>query len=184
MDITGLLRKAGSGDEEAQQKIMPALYTELKKLAAGHLKNDWPVTLSATGLVHEAYLRMAGSVSPDFENRSHFFGIASRIMRNVLVDMVRHDKAQKRGSGLVVHLEDFGDVGAKRPEHLLDLDDALRRLAESHPRPAEVIEMRFFGGMTVEECAVALGVSAVTVRRQLRFGQAWLQRELEKKSEG
>jgi len=180
MDITGLLRKAGSGDAEAQEQIMPALYKELKKLAAGHLKNDWSVTLSATGLVHEAYLRMAGSVNQDFENRSHFFGIASRIMRNVLVDMVRHNKAQKRGSGLVVQLEDFGDVGTKRPDHLLELDDALKRLASSHPRAAELIEMRFFGGMSVEECATALSISAITVRRQLRFGQAWLQRELEK----
>ena len=101
-------------------------------------------------------------------------------MRNVLVDMVRHNKAQKRGGGLTVHLEDFGDVGQKRPDHLLDLDDALNRLAQAHPRPAEVIEMRFFGGMSVEECAAALGISAVTVRRQLRFAQAWLQRELEK----
>ncbi len=180
MDITGLLRKAGSGDTGAQQELMPALYSELKKLAAGHLKNDWSVTLSATGLVHEAYLRMAGSLNQDFENRSHFFGIASRVMRNVLVDLVRFNKAQKRGGGLVVQLEDYGDVGAKRPDHLLDLDNALKRLADSHPRAAELIEMRFFAGMSVEECATALRISGVTVRRQLRFGQAWLQRELEK----
>lgn len=182
MDITVLLEKASAGDSAAQQQLMPVLYAELKKLAAGHLRSEWSVTLSATGLVHEAYLRMADSGLHTFESRAHFYGMASRIMRNVLVDMVRSAKAEKRGRGLTVYLEDCGEIGESGPEMLLELNDALDRLTVEHVRAAHVIEMRYFAGMTVEESAAALSLSTATVQRELRFAQAWLHRELSGKT--
>lgn len=178
MDITVLLRKAGEGDADARQQLIPILYAELKKLAAGHLRGGWSVTLSATGLVHEAYLRMAGAEGTAFESRSHFFAMASRVMRNVLVDMVRYTKAEKRAKALTVHLEDCGDIGSGASDILLELNDALDRFALEHSRAAQIIEMRYFAGMTVEESAAALSISPATVHRELRFAQAWLHREL------
>lgn len=184
MDITVMLQRAGAGDAEARQQLMPVLYGELKKLAAGHLRGDWSVTLSATGLVHEAYLRMAGSGNQAFESRAHFFAMASRIMRNVLVDMVRYEKAEKRSKGMTVHLEDCGDIGNGGEDMLLELNGALDRLETEYGRAAKVVEMRYFGGMTVEESAAALAVSPATVQRELRFAQAWLHRELAGNSTG
>ncbi|MBL8219540.1 MAG: sigma-70 family RNA polymerase sigma factor [Bryobacterales bacterium] len=177
MDITVLLQKAGEGDADARQQLMPVLYAELKKLAAGHLRGDWAVTLSATGLVHEAYLRMA-TADAAFQSRAHFFAMASRVMRNVLVDMVRYSKADKRAKGLTVQLEDCGDIGDTGSQMLLELNEALDRLAAEHERAAQVVEMRYFAGMTVEESAAALSISPATVHRELRFAQAWLHREL------
>ncbi|MBL8173295.1 MAG: sigma-70 family RNA polymerase sigma factor [Bryobacterales bacterium] len=178
MDITVLLKKAGEGDSEARRELMPLLYAELKKLASGHLRHDWSLTLSATALVHEAYLRMASAEGAAFQSRSHFFAMASRVMRNVLVDMVRYAKAEKRAQALTVHLEDCGDIGQPGNDILLELNDALDRLAAEHERAAQVIEMRYFGGMTVDESAAALSISPATVHRELRFAQAWLHREL------
>ena len=178
MDITELLRRAGGGDAAAEQELIPLVYGELKRLASGHLKRDWNITLNATALVHEAFLRMAVSGQPKFEDRSHFFGIASRVMRNVLVDLVRRAQAQKRARSLTVHLEDLGEVGVEREGILLDLDYALNRLEEQHSREAKVVEMRFFTGMSLEDISAALSISVSTAQRDLRFAQAWLHREL------
>ena len=178
MDITELLRRAGTGDAEAEQELIPLVYRELKRLASGHLKREWNITLNATALVHEAFLRMAISGHPKFEDRTHFFGLASRVMRNVLVDLVRQDRAQKRDGSLTVHLEDLGELGGARAGILLDLDHALNRLEEQHPREAKVIEMRYFAGMSLEESSAALALSVSTVQRDLRFAEAWLHREL------
>lgn len=179
MEITELLRKAGSGDADAEEKLIPLVYSELKRLAAGHLRGQWNVTLNPTGLVHEAFLRVAVLKDPRFENRAHFFGIASRIMRNVLVDLIRHTNTKKRGGGmLTIQLEDLPELGDSRSKDVLRLDDALTRLAEEYPRQASAIEMRFFGGMSVLEMASALEVSEATVKRDIRFAQAWLKREM------
>ncbi|MCC6539947.1 MAG: sigma-70 family RNA polymerase sigma factor [Bryobacterales bacterium] len=178
-DLTALINRAGAGDAEAEQQLMPLLYGELKRLASSHLRSKWNVTLSATGLVHEAFLRVAVLKDPQFANRAHFFGIASRIMRNVLVEMIRKANASKRGGGaLTIQLDDAGDAGARRPADLLRLDDALSALAELHPRQAQTIEMKYFGGMTVAEIAEFLQVSESTVDRDLRFAEAWLRRQL------
>lgn len=177
MEITALIQKAGTGDPEAAKQLAPFVYQELKKLAAGHLKN-WNSTVNATALVHEAYLRMAVANPARFEDRAHFFGIASRVMRNVLVDMVRHAKAQKRGPGLTIRLEDIGDIGDTASDQLLELDQALDRLAVEYPRIAQLVEMRFFAGMTVQEASTALSISTATATRDLRFANAWLRREL------
>jgi RNA polymerase sigma factor (TIGR02999 family) len=179
MDITELLHRASSGDAEAEHELIPLVYRELKRLASGHLKRDWNTTLNATALVHEAFLRMAVSNQPKFEDRTHFFGIASRVMRNVLVDLVRQTRALKRGgAALTVHLEDLGDFGTAPEGILLDLDRALDRLAESYAREAKIIEMRYFAGMSLEEISVSLSISVSTAQRDLRFAQAWLHREL------
>jgi RNA polymerase sigma factor (TIGR02999 family) len=178
MDITELLHRAERGDAEAEQELIPLVYGELKRLASGHLKRGWNMTLNATGLVHEAFLRMAVSPQPKFEDRAHFFGIASRLMRNVLVDLARQARAQKRGGSLTVHLEDLGELGGQREGMLLDLDHALNRLEEQHPREAKIVEMRYFAGMSLEETSAALSVSVSTAQRDLRFARAWLHREL------
>lgn len=179
MDITELLRKAGDGDEAARREAFPLVYGELKRLAGGHLRERRDVTLSATALVHEAYLRLAGQTPPKFENRVHFFGIASRTMRNVLVDLIRQRKAQKRGGeGLTIQLVDAGELKDPRSNDILLLDDALGKLAADYPRQAKMVEMKYFGGMTGAEIAEFLELSEATVRRDIRFAQAWLRREL------
>lgn len=134
--------------------------------------------MQATALVHEAYLRIAGSPLPAYENRSHFYGIAARVMRQVLVDMARARSAEKRGPGLEVTLPDLDILGASTQNEFLALNDALDRLAALQPRKAHLIELRFFGGMTAEESAEALALPVHTVRRELRVAQAWLRREL------
>src|SRR5436305_9730877 len=111
MDFTTLLRRIGTGDSEAERELIPLVYGELKRLAAHHLKARQNITLNTTALVHEAYMRMAASPAPEFADRAHFFGIASRVMRNVLVDVIRSAQAEKRGAACTVHIEDIGDLG-------------------------------------------------------------------------
>lgn len=179
MEITELLRKAGYGDEDAGQQLFPLVYGELKRLAAGHLRGQWNVTMSATALVHEAFLRVADLKGRKFNDRAHFFGIASRLMRNVLVDLVRQTNAKKRGGvGTTVQLDEAGELRDPRSKDVLLLDEALSKLAGEHPRQAKIIEMRYFGGMTAAEMAAFLGISETTIRRDVRFAQAWLRREL------
>lgn len=179
VEITDLLRRAHHGDSEALNSVIPLVYTELRHLAANYLRREQgPVTIQATALVHEAYLRIAGSPLPAYENRSHFYGIAARVMRQVLIDMARARSAEKRGPGLVVPLADMQEFGAPKDDAFLALNDALDRLAALHPRKAHLIELRFFGGFTAEESAEALAIPAHTVRRELRLAQAWLHREL------
>lgn len=178
MGITELLRKAHSGDRQAMDEVVPLVYAELKKLAAGHLRKEHAVTLETTALVHEAYIRLAGSAQPNYENRAHFFGIASRLMRQILVDAARARHAQRRDVRLEVPIAEISETGAQPGEPVLLVDEALRRLAESDPRRAQMIEMRFFGGMKAEETAEALGLPVQEVRRELRLAQAWLAKEM------
>lgn len=159
--------------------VIPLVYEELKKLAASHLKRHphfGPV--EATALVHELFLRMVGRQHPEYENRAHFYGIASRLMRQLLVDSARKQSAQKRGFGLELKLADLDQIGRSDSQMLLALNEALDHLAEQHPRKARLVEMRYFGGMTAEDSATALSLPVHAVRRELRLAQAWLHREL------
>ncbi|MGC9946913.1 MAG: ECF-type sigma factor [Bryobacteraceae bacterium] len=179
MQITDLLRRVHDGDAEAMNAVAPLVYQELKQLAMGHLRYERaPAAIEATALVHEAFLRLAGSPLPEFENRSHFYGIAARVMRQVLVDLARARRAGKRGEDLQVTLSGFEDLGAPAGDAFLVLNDALDRLARDHPLKGQLIELRFFAGLTAEESAAALAIPVHNVRHQLRLGLAWLRREL------
>lgn len=178
MQITDLLQRVHAGDARALDSIVPLVYDELKRLAAGHLRRESGArSLNTTALVHEAFLRLAGGQQPAYENRAHFFGIASRLMRQILVDLARTQAAAKR-NGAEISLEDMPEMGARRLTPLLNLDDALNQLAKEDALKAQLIEMRYFGGMTAEESAATLSMSIHTVRRELRLAQAWLHREL------
>lgn len=183
-EVTVLLRAWQEGDREAFDRLVPLVYEELRSLARAQLRRDagqW--TLQATALVHEAYFRLAGA-EIRWEGRSHFFAIAARVMRQVLVDEARRRHAEKRGGGarpleLVAGsaVEDAGK-GAEPEENLLALDAALLRLAELDGRRAQVVELRYFGGLTIEETGRHLGLSHATVERDLKLARAWLARQL------
>ena len=177
--VTELLKRVHEGDSQALRAVIPLVYNELKKLAAGHLRREGRAQpIQTTALVHEAFLRLAGGQHPSYENRSHFFGIASRLMRQILVDNARARAAEKRNAMAEVQLTGISDPGREPDESLLAIDDALERLARIDPLKAQLIEMRFFGGMTAEESAAALSLSVHSVRRHLRLAQAWLHKEM------
>jgi RNA polymerase sigma factor (TIGR02999 family) len=183
-DLTQLLRRWRDGDPEAFDALLPRVYDQLRGLARARLRGERPDhTLDTSGLVHEAYLRLAAGAAPDWQDRSHFFAVASTAMRRVLIDHAKHRQAQKRG-GSAVHvaldLASWHDGGAPNaePDALLALDEALTRLETLHPRQAKAVELRYFAGLTLEEAAHVLGTSAPTVLRDLRFAQAWLARSL------
>jgi RNA polymerase sigma-70 factor, ECF subfamily len=177
--VTQLLEKARHGDSTALEHLLPLLYAELHEIAARHMHGERADhTLQPTALVHEAFLRLAGS-NGSFEDRTHFLRAASQAMRRVLVDHARARNAAKRGGALRVTLDE-GLAGHDDPlVDLLVLDDALTRLAEAEPRWAQVVELRYFGGLEVTEVAAALGVSTATVKRDWRFARAWLARALQ-----
>ena len=178
VELTDLLRRVHSGDRNALDDVIPLVYAELKKIAASHLRREPAKELQTTALVHEAFVKLIGFKHPDYENRIHFFAIASNLMRQVLVDRARTRLAQKR-SGLEVDLTGLRALGVPpRGDLLLDLDNALRRLAVDYPRKVALIEMRYFGGMTAEESAAALGITPHVARNELRVAHAWLHREL------
>ena len=179
MQITDLLQRAHTGDQQALNTVISLVYGELKKLAAGHLRREGKARpLETTALVHEAFLRLARGQQPSYENRTHFYGIASRLMRQVLVDLARARSREKRSPLAEVSLAEIPEFGRPPDESLLLMDQALERLARSDPLHVQLIEMRYFGGMTGEECATALALSVHQVRRELRLAQAWLHKEM------
>ena len=179
MQITELLQRVHAGDRQAMDAVIPLVYGELKKLAAGHLRREGGAkTLETTALVHEAFLRLAGGSQPSYENRSHFFGIASRLMRQILVDQARACAAEKRDTKMEVMLSGLPDIGRKPDETVLVVNEALDRLEQDSTLRAQLIEMRYFGGMTAEESASAMSISVHLVRRELRLAQAWLTKEM------
>lgn len=178
MEITRLLQQVHHGDEQALRTVIPLVYDELKKLAAGHLRRESAGGLETTVLVHEAFLRLAQGQHPSYENRSHFFGIASRLMRQILVDTARARLADKRDHRAEVNLADVEMLGRAPDESVLIIDQALVRLARQDALKAQLIEMRYFGGMTAEESATVLTLSPHVVRRELRVAQAWLRKEM------
>ena len=177
--VTQLLGRLSGGNPGAMAELMPLLYHELHKLARHHLAAERPGhTLQATALVHEAYLRLAGQERVHWQNRGHFFGIASQLMRRILVDYARSRHAAKRG-GLVqkVPLDDVV-VSDERASELIALDEALSSLAVVDPQQSRIVELHFFGGLTIEQTAQTVGVSPATVKRDLNVAKAWLHREI------
>jgi RNA polymerase sigma-70 factor (ECF subfamily) len=179
-DVTLLLRAWARGSRPALEELTPLVYAELRQLAGFYLRGEEQGhTLEPTALVHEAYLRLVDSSLPDWQSRTHFYGVAARLMRQILVDHAREQNAMKRGGHFRhITLEEHLAITPEHEPDLVALDDALERLAASGPRKAQVVELRFFGGLTEEETAEVLQVSAVTVRRDWQFAKAWLLREL------
>jgi RNA polymerase sigma-70 factor, ECF subfamily len=179
MQITELLQRVHAGDGQALNIVIPLVYEELKKLAAGHLRRERKARpLDTTALVHEAFLRLARGQHPSYENRAHFYGIASRLMRQILVDMARARAREKRSAMEEVSLAEISDLGRQPNESLILMGQALDRLSGTEPLQVQLIEMRYFSGMTVEECATVLAISVHVVRRELRLAQAWLHMEM------
>jgi RNA polymerase sigma factor (TIGR02999 family) len=181
MEITELLQRVHAGESEALNAVIPLVYDELKKLASAHLRREARgEPLQTTALVHEAFLRLVRAQHPSYENRSHFYGIASRLMRQILVDAARARFADKRSAAAEIPLADIPDLGHQPGSTVLAMSEALDRLETTDPLKVQLIEMRYFGGMTAEESAVALAMSVHVVRRELRIAQAWLRREMAK----
>ncbi len=178
--VTKLLLDLKNGDPAAVDGLIPIVYDELRRLAAHYLRDEHAAaTLQPTALVHEAYLRLVAQAMPDWESRSHFFGVAAHLMRQILVDHARRRHSQKRGSGQVpASLDEVVAFTPGKPDDLVALDDALNALAAVDARKAKVIELRFFGGLSIEETARALNVSVGTIGREQRLAEAWLHREL------
>jgi RNA polymerase sigma-70 factor, ECF subfamily len=179
-DITLILRRLKSGDSGAEAELLQKVYPELKKLAAKYMRQERSGhTLQATALVHEVYLRLTGNQQFEWHDRAHFFAIASRFMRRILVDYARERNADKRGGGIRPLTIDEGiAIAEDQIELALAVDGCLTRLAALDSRQAEIVEMRFFGGLTEEEIAEALQVSVRTVKRDWTIARAWLHAEL------
>lgn len=179
MEITDLLRRVHDGDRAAFNDVMPFVYDELKRLAVSHVRRESDEsTVEATTLLHEAYIRLLHGNHPDYASRTQFYYIASRVMRQILVDAARARMAHKRGPGLELRLADLGEFGAEPDQTVIAVDEALQRLAEVSELKARLIEMRYFGGMTAEDSAAVEKMSVHMVRKELRLAQAWLRREL------
>jgi len=178
--VTELLVKWGSGDKAALDELIPLVYDELRKLAASYLRRrSGSNTLQPTALVHEAYVRLADQSSISMEHRAQFFGLAAKIMRDILVDHARKRLSAKRGGQQFrLSLTEAERVGSKPEVELIALDDALNSLATTNPKHSRVVELRFFGGLTIEETAQVTGLSHATTERYWSFARAWLRREL------
>lgn len=179
-DVTRLLIEWKQGSRKAVDLLVPIVYDEMRRLAQSYLRDERAAnTIQPTALVHEAYLRLVGQNLPDWESRSHFFGVAAHLMRQILVDHARQHKSAKRGSGApMASLEDALNFAPQRSSDILALDDALEALTRMDERKCRIIELRFFGGFSVEETAQAVGVSVATVGREQRLAEAWLHREM------
>jgi len=180
---TALLLAWGRGDQAAFDQLVPLVHEELRRIARRHMGRErGEHTLQPTALVNEAYLRLIDVKRIKWQNRQHFFAMASRIMRRVLVDAARARRFHKRGGGApMVSLHDTLDVSKEPDRDLAELDDALNALSDVDPRKAQVVEMRYFGGLSVEETADALQVSSATVMRDWRLAKVWLLRELSRR---
>jgi RNA polymerase sigma-70 factor (ECF subfamily) len=183
-DITALLRAVSQGRKEALDRLVSVVYDELRRIAHGQLRReDAGHTLNTTALVHEAYLKLVDLREVQWQDRMHFFAVAARVMRRVLIDYARGRKREKRGGDAVrIPLADDLDAAVENTEVLLELDEALSRLEAMNERQCRVVECRCFAGLSVEETADALGISRATVKRDWAFSRAWLHRELRDES--
>ena len=179
-DVTQLLTDWSQGNQAALEELMPLVYQDLHQRARNYLRRERADhTLQPTALIHEAYLRLVNDSLPEWNGRVHFFAVASRVMRQILVDHARRHRAGKRGSGVAdVSLDDALVPARSESADLLALDDALAKLAAFDERKCRVVEMRYFGGCTVEETAQALGIAGITVMREMRLAEAWLRRAM------
>jgi len=177
-EVTLLLAEWAKGNQRALDDLTPLVYRELRQLAARYLRKERQGnTMQPTALVHEAYLRLVDQSNPTWESRSHFFGVAARLMRQILVDHARRKHAGKR-AGLKVPLDDAVGFQQERSRDLIALDFGLNELEKIDPRKCKAVELRYFGGLSLEEIAQTLDVSAITVRRDLRMAEAWLHQEM------
>jgi RNA polymerase sigma factor (TIGR02999 family) len=179
--ITDLLQRWSSGDRQAAEEVLPLVYDELRHIAARELRrNRSDHTLQATAIVHEVYLRLSGREEFRIASRTHFFALAAKMVRQILVDHARRQHRQKRGGGVVtITLAEAAGLGEPKGPDLLAVDEALRKLEELDARKAAVVELRFFGGLTLDETAEQLAISPETVGREWRRARAWLSKELE-----
>ena len=179
-EVTQLLIQLRAGNRDAEAKLIPLVYAELRRLAAHYLRGERPEhTLQPTALVHEAYLRLTKIREVDWQSRSHFFAMSANVMRRILVDHARAQQANKReGFRNAISLEEQLVVSPARSSELLALDEALDRLSKLNARQSKIVELRFFGGLSEEETGAALGVSARTVKRDWRVAKAWLYNEV------
>ncbi len=183
-EVTQLLAAWEQGDQAALDKLLPLVYDELHQMAKRYMsRQDSAHTLQTTALIHEAYLKLVGQPAKHWQNRAHFFGVAAQAMRHILVDYARSHQYAKRGGGAtVIELDDALVVSQERAAELVALDDALQELAQVDARKSQVVELRYFGGLSVEETAEVLKISAVTVMRDWSMAKAWLHRELSNSS--
>ena len=180
--VSALLGKWRAGDPEALQVLIPLVYEELRRIAQHHLRQERPDhTLQSTALVHEAYLKLIKQGPADVENRAHFLAVASRLMRQILVDHARAHRAAKRGGGLKLELQDAMALQEAQNVDLIALDHALNELARLDPQQSRIVEMRFFGGLSIEDTAEVIGVSRTTVKREWATARAWLLREMSRR---
>jgi RNA polymerase sigma factor (TIGR02999 family) len=179
-NVTQVLLEWRSGNQEALDRLMPMVYDELRRLAGRYMRSERSEhTLQATALVNEAYIRLV-DMEVSWQDRAHFFAVAARLMRRLLVDHARaHQRVKREGGAAKVSLDEAVEVSSKPSVDLVALDEALTRFATFDPRKAEIIELHFFGGLSNEEVAEALGISRATVQRDLRLAKAWLSRELQ-----
>ena len=179
-EVTVLLRRWSAGDECARDQLMPLVYSGLRELAHRRLgAAPFENSLDTTELVHEAYLRLVDARRLDLPDSANFLALASEVMRNLLVDRARARLAAKRGGGgIPLDLDEYEWVSDENLETVADLDDALKRLATLKPRQGQLLQFRYFGGLTLEESAAAAGVSLATAKRELRFARAWLALEM------
>jgi len=181
-DVTRLLTELSKGDQNAVNQLMPMVYDELRRIAAAHLRRERPGhTLQSTALVHEAYIRLIDQRSVEWRNRAHFFAIASRMIRRILVDHARGHHAAKRGAGAPkLSLDEAIGVPDGKDLDLVALDDALETLAQLDPDQSRLVELRYFGGLTIDETAEVMQTSPATVSREWNAARAWLLRELQR----
>jgi RNA polymerase sigma-70 factor, ECF subfamily len=184
-EVTQLLNQWSHGDEAAPEKLMPLVYAELRKMAHRYMAGQNPGhTLQTTALIHEAYVRLVNQPEKQWQNRSHFFAVAAQAMRHILVDYARSKQAEKHGGGAQkFSLDEALTVSQERAAEMVALDDVLEELAKIDRRKSQVVELRFFGGLSVEETAEVLKVSAITVMRDWSMAKAWLHRELSNRQE-
>jgi RNA polymerase sigma factor (TIGR02999 family) len=183
--VSELLVRWRAGDREALEKLVPLVYKELREIAHYHLQRERPGhTLQSTALVHEAYLRLADQKPFEADNRAHFLAVASRLMRQILVDYARSHAAAKRGADLRVELDAALILPQERNAEVIALDEALKTLSQIDEQQGQIVEMRFFGGLSIEEIGEVLGLSRSTVKREWNVAKAWLVREMRRNTHG
>jgi RNA polymerase sigma factor (TIGR02999 family) len=179
-DVTGLLHEWKQGDKHALDKLMPLVYDEMRRIAHRYMQKEHDGhTLQTTALINEAYVRLVGQQKIEWQNRSHFFAVTAQVMRHLLIDHARRQNFAKRGGGAErVALDDATMMSSERAVELIALDEALGELAQMDPRKSRVVELRYFGGLSLEETAEVLDISLMTVRRDWRAAKAWLFRRI------
>ena len=180
-EVTVLLSQLSDGDESAPERLLPLVYEDLRRLARAYFADEKAEhTLQPTALVHEAYIRLVNWENEGWQSRAHFFAVAAQVMRKILIDHARRKNAQKRSGGHKILLDDAISFSTEKEFDLLNLDDALRALEKLDARQAKIVELRFFGGLSIPEAAYVLKISETSVKREWTFAKAWFQRELKR----